>query len=66
MIILQPTANLSHPLWANAEPTRATARVGHPQDKYVVCLATRGLQAILRVPDSPGADRLNADAMAGP
>jgi hypothetical protein len=51
LVIAQPAAHLINALAPHAELARASARVGHSQDKHLMPFAARAFRAIFAVPD---------------
>ena len=51
LIIAQPPADLGNPLAPHADLTRASARIGHRQNKHLMSFASRAFRTVLGVPD---------------
>src|SRR6185503_18700361 len=52
LIVAQPAAHFGNALATNTDLARASARIRHRQNKYLVPLTTRALRAPLAVSDS--------------
>src|SRR5262245_42617769 len=51
LIVVQPAAHFSNALATNTDLARASARIRHRQNKYLVPFTTRALRAALGVSD---------------